>query len=380
MRIGYAYPFKVWPPDGGNKIHAYQLIKRFREAGHHVVTVEDDSMSGLLPSADPDSFLRLSDIVYVRVDAYPLSKLPFPLAVLRSASVPIVIELNAPANEMLAFSWLGGSDEGTSLLPAPLVSAKRTLHAARVMLGVRKEDRLRRTLASRWDVTICVSSAVEAYARKTLGVGKAIVLPNGSDPEELSPDIPPAELNVPEGHLVVLFAGSPKYPWQGLRLLGHLISDSWHENLPITFLMIGHQAPEVIPQLPNVRVVSGVQYSDMASYINAADVCVSLQPEFFWSPWGFHGSPMKFFDYLACGKPVVASDVGQLREIVLAYDCGVLCQYEVRDLKEKLLKLASDRPLRLRLGANGRRAVESTFNWDAITRTTLATFEALVAR
>jgi glycosyltransferase involved in cell wall biosynthesis len=378
LRIGYAYPFEVWPPSGGNKIHALQLVKRFIGAGHEVVTLGDGSLEGLRPAASPQEFLGSTDITYVRVDGYPLEKLGNISALMRESLAPIVVELNAPANENLAFSWLGGSERPEGGLFRALDSLKRAIHAFRVNKEVRREDRFRKELAKRWDAAICVSSAVQAYARTRLGVGRTIVVPNGTDPEEMNPGIPPARLSLPENHLIVLYAGSPKYPWQGLHLLRAVIHRAFDQDLPLTFLLLVHKPSHLIPDLPNVVVLDGVKYSEMAQYINASDVCVSLQPEFHWSEWGFHGSPTKFFDYMACGRPVLASKVGQMKEIVEQRECGVLCEYDVEDVERKLLMLAADRELARRLGENGRRAVEEVYNWDVVARTTLGLFEGLL--
>ena len=379
MRIGYAYPFKMWPPNGGNKLHAYQLAKRFLSSGHEVITLSDASLSGLKPASDPASFMRAIDIAYVRVDGYPLRDLQAIRQVLEESRVPVVVELNAPANENLAYSWLGGRPRPSGGFGKVMDTARRTVHAGVSWPGIWAEERYRRHLARRWSLTICVSSAVEAYARDGLGISNTRVIPNGTDHYVMHPEVPAAEIDFPPETLIVFYAGSPQYPWQGLSLLGEVARDSWEEGLPISFLIMTHSPTDQIPELPNLKVITGVGYNDVARYINASDVCVSLQPEFFWSPWGFHGSPTKFFDYLSCGKPVLASNIGQMREVVRESDCGLLSEYTLMDVKAKLLSFAQDPKGRLRMGSNGRKAVEAKYNWDRIAETTLQLFEGLVA-
>lgn len=74
--------------------------------------------------------------------------------------------------------------------------------------------------------------------------------------------------------------------------------------------------------------------------------------------------PVKMFEYMAAGIPVIASDFPRWRAIVEASDCG-LC-VDPRDpaaIAAAIDRLAQDLPLARRLGANGRRAIEQTYNW-----------------
>lgn len=74
--------------------------------------------------------------------------------------------------------------------------------------------------------------------------------------------------------------------------------------------------------------------------------------------------PVKMFEYMAAGIPVIASDFPRWRAIIDASDCG-LC-VDPRDpaaIAAAIDRLAHDPPLARRLGANGRRAIEQTYNW-----------------
>lgn len=75
--------------------------------------------------------------------------------------------------------------------------------------------------------------------------------------------------------------------------------------------------------------------------------------------------PVKMFEYMAAGIPVIASDFPRWRAIVESSDCG-LC-VDPRDpaaIAAAIDRLAQDPSLARRMGANGRRAVEQTYNWD----------------
>lgn len=82
--------------------------------------------------------------------------------------------------------------------------------------------------------------------------------------------------------------------------------------------------------------------------------------------------PNKIFDYMAFGKPVVASDCGPLARIIRDTRCGrVFRSGDAADLSEKVLELLAD-PQREAMGENGRRAVAAQYHWRKDAATLLA--------
>jgi phosphatidylinositol alpha-1,6-mannosyltransferase len=71
----------------------------------------------------------------------------------------------------------------------------------------------------------------------------------------------------------------------------------------------------------------------------------------------------------ACGIPVVAGRSGGIPAAVREGETGLLVDAEsVEDVSQTVERLLGDAPLRARLGAAGRRAVETHYNWDRVTR------------
>jgi phosphatidylinositol alpha-1,6-mannosyltransferase len=69
----------------------------------------------------------------------------------------------------------------------------------------------------------------------------------------------------------------------------------------------------------------------------------------------------------ACGVPVVAGRTGGIPETVREGETGLLVDAERPDeVCAALSRLLDDRTLRGRLGAGGRRAVETYYNWDRV--------------
>ena len=79
----------------------------------------------------------------------------------------------------------------------------------------------------------------------------------------------------------------------------------------------------------------------------------------------FYFSPLKLFEYLACGVATVAADVGQIGEIVKNGETGWL--YPAGDfaaLVKACESLLSDSKLRAKLSAAGAKLVQENFTWN----------------
>jgi len=84
---------------------------------------------------------------------------------------------------------------------------------------------------------------------------------------------------------------------------------------------------------------------------------------------------------MAHGRPVVAGDVGGLRDLVVDGETGYLVPpRDVPALREALERLLADRDLRRRLGGAGRERAGRHFSWDTVTAATLAVYEEALAR
>jgi glycogen synthase len=83
---------------------------------------------------------------------------------------------------------------------------------------------------------------------------------------------------------------------------------------------------------------------------------------------------------MACKTPVVASDVGGIREVVIPEENGMLVEpAQPRQLAEAVNRLLADPGLARRLGENGRRLVEEHYGWSQVARQTKQMYESLLA-
>ena len=79
--------------------------------------------------------------------------------------------------------------------------------------------------------------------------------------------------------------------------------------------------------------------------------------------------PGRMGDYLASGRPIVATDLGDVGQVVRKEDCGVTTAAgDVEDFAEKTRFLLLNKELRDRLGASSRRIAEERYSWQKISR------------
>ena len=72
----------------------------------------------------------------------------------------------------------------------------------------------------------------------------------------------------------------------------------------------------------------------------------------------------KMFEYMMNGLPIICSDVKLWREIVEKYECGICVNpKDIIDIKRAIEFIVLNEDRAIEMGKNGRKAVESSFNW-----------------
>lgn len=76
--------------------------------------------------------------------------------------------------------------------------------------------------------------------------------------------------------------------------------------------------------------------------------------------------PVKLFEYMSAGLPVVASSFPLWKEIINGAGCGLLVDSERPDLlAHAVMTLIEDQDLRVAMGASGKAAVQATYSWNS---------------
>ena len=149
---------------------------------------------------------------------------------------------------------------------------------------------------------------------------KIIVHPNGIDLEKFS-NLPPQseareKLGVKKDEQIALYVGK-FYNWKGLKILAETA-----KKLPsILFYLVGGSKEELIKVTSisnwpeNIICVGHRNFKEMPLWLASSDVLLVLGTKA--NEYSYkHTSPMKLFEYMASGRPVVASRTPAIEQIV----------------------------------------------------------------
>lgn len=90
--------------------------------------------------------------------------------------------------------------------------------------------------------------------------------------------------------------------------------------------------------------------------------------------------PLKLFEYMACGIPVIASDFPLWRDIIESVGCGLLVDpTDPRAIADAIEWVLAHPEEAEAMGQRGRRAVESTYRWASEAQPLLALYRRLLS-
>jgi glycosyltransferase involved in cell wall biosynthesis len=198
----------------------------------------------------------------------------------------------------------------------------------------------------------------------------------GADTDRFHPAASgPLRFERPAGMLVV-FAGAFR-SWHGaVHLVRAMRQVRERGRRDMSAVLIGDG-----PELPRARaeaqgldgiVFPGpIPHADMPAHLAAADVGAAPFDADAHEPLslGFYWSPLKIFEYMATGLPVVAPSIDRIPTLVGNGIQGVLYSPADRGGLAAALESLTDASLRARLGRAARARAVADFSWSAHCRT-----------
>ncbi|SMC56341.1 glycosyltransferase family 4 protein [Janibacter indicus] len=176
---------------------------------------------------------------------------------------------------------------------------------------------------------------------------------------------------------VIGFVGTLK-PWHGVEVLVESFARLAPTDDGTRLRLVGdgpqraaiEAQAERLGVADRVDLVGAVAPERMPEELARMDLAVAPYPQL---P-DFYFSPLKLYEYLAAGLPVVASDIGPVGEVLDGGHLGVLVTPgDVTELAAALAGLRSDAALRAELGDLGRRAAVSRHDWSLVVSRILTT-------
>jgi glycosyltransferase involved in cell wall biosynthesis len=278
------------------------------------------------------------DVVYERYSLWGYAGLTFA----RDHAIPFVLEVNAPLR----------------------IEQERYRALRNGVLAEALEGQLFQ-LADR---VVVPSSVLRDYVvSRGARAGRVRLVPNAADPAafRLPDDLSPRDR---DGTFVVGFLGSLK-PWHGVQDLLRAFVLLYRRSPSCRLLIVGdgplRPAVEQVcrsERLAGVVQLTGeVDYARVPGLLARMDVAVAPYPRLS----NFYFSPLKMYEYMAAGVPIVASAIGQITEVLSHRKTALLHPPGSVSKMVAHIEELRDRPrLRARLAREARRLAVKRFTWD----------------
>ncbi|UVI35578.1 glycosyltransferase family 4 protein [Brevibacterium spongiae] len=367
----------------GASVHVQEVVRTFRALGHEV--------SVFCTRTDDDIPADLADLDVTRLEVpRGLDRGQREIALLRLSDMlaDLVTETTAASGQGFdlvyerysLFSTAGARISDRLDVPlimevnAPLLEEQRTHRGL-----VHAEHAARATAASfaGADRIVCVSELVADWVRTDYpGLDDVSVVPNGVNTERITPRSGHGRLGEGDrrahGPVRIGFVGTLK-PWHGTdRLIAAcagLVGD-----FRVDIVGHGPEADALEEQVRALGLGGRVRFhgalgpESVPEALREFDIAVAPYPA-----GENYFSPLKVYEYLAAGLPVVASRVGAIPGVLSGSGAAILTDpADTADLTRALQQLIDDAELRAEMGARARADALASHSWTRRCRQILA--------
>jgi glycosyltransferase involved in cell wall biosynthesis len=280
------------------------------------------------------------DFIYERYSLWSYAAMEYAC----EAGIPGLLEVNAPLIDEQAQYRVLVDRAGAERV------AHRVFGAARALLAVSDE----------------VAAWLERFPTAR---GKVQVVPNGIRAERFPSDLA-ATCRAADGVFTVGFVGTLK-AWHGLSVLVDAFA-RLHAVHPDTRLLVVGDGPErekleadlESRGLSPATVLTGaVDPAQVPGLLASMDVAVAPYP----AMANFYFSPLKVYEYMAAGLPVVASRIGQLQKLIEPGFTGLLVPPgDATSLTTALDHLRRNPEVGKSMGRRARATVFRRSTWDSV--------------
>lgn len=147
---------------------------------------------------------------------------------------------------------------------------------------------------------------------------------------------------------------------RGLELLIRAFSRvlSMRRNLKLLMVGSGNDINNLVQRASDLGIVEQVTFTgqvphfEIQDFIAAADIGISPVPPLYFYKFS---SPIKMFEYMASGKPVIANEeIPEQEEVLEGSEGGILVPYTVEAFADAIIELLNNPKRAKEMGRKGR--------------------------
>ena len=217
-------------------------------------------------------------------------------------------------------------------------------------------------------IIVVTNSLKRILLKNRVNEKKILIMPDGVDLKRFDINVPKEEarreLNLPLNKKIVLYAGH-LYLWKGVQVL---TESSKFLNKDVLVVFVGgtekdeKKFKERNQKFKNIIVLGHRPHSQMPYYLKSADVLIlpnsgKKDVSRYWT------SPMKMFEYMASQRPIVASDLSSIGEVLSENNSILVEPDNPQALAEGIKKVLEDKELSQRISQQAYIDVKK-YTWD----------------
>jgi glycosyltransferase involved in cell wall biosynthesis len=130
------------------------------------------------------------------------------------------------------------------------------------------------------------------------------------------------------------------------------------------------EALERMARDKEVNFLGNRPHAELPQHLNAAGI--------FILPSLYEGHPKTLLEAMACGRPVIGTDVPGVRELIRHRETGYLCGTSPEEIRAAIQDVLADANLRVRMGHNAREFVVKDFSLERVVEMELALLRELM--